>query len=146
MLEDLFWRVRKWRSNGVVIDSHSLLYFSVIHWAALSWSSCMVFLRRFSAAGTNGHLDFNHRCPREDSEASGCSNCFGWFRALWLSEMVAPVWRSSAVWAPDRIGRKSIEVGCRHPVPMSMALLRYLSTRWVCMLLHHVGAQYLAIA
>ena len=61
-----------------------------------------------------------------------------------MSEMVAPVQRSSAGWMPDRIGRNSVGVGRRHPVTMRMASLRHLSIRRVCMLLHHVGAQYSA--
>ena len=34
----------------------------------------MVFLRRFSAAGTNGLLDFSQQCPGEDYETSGCNS------------------------------------------------------------------------
>ena len=137
----LCWWVGKWRCSWVVIDSPSLVYFSVIHWVALTWSSCMVFLKRSIAAGTIVCLNLSHQCPGEDSKICHC-NKFFLIQSTFTDWNVLSSVASSAGWMPDRIGRNSVSVGHGHIVTMCIVLLRHLSIRLVCMLLHHVGTQY----
>ena len=46
---------------------------------------------------------------------------------------------------PERTRRYSVGVGFRHPVTMRKASLIGLSSRCVCALRLHIGAQYLAV-
>ena len=51
---------------------------------------------------------------------------------------------SSAGGMPTSRGSCSTGVGCKHPVIIRRVQFRLTSTKLVCLLLLHVGAQYLA--
>ena len=61
------------------------------------------------------------------------------------SESVIALQRSSAGGMPEGTGRYSMSVGFRHFVTMRKASLISLSSRCVCALRLHTGAQYLAV-
>ena len=115
-----------------------------IHWAARMPNSDKL-CSSVRAAGTNERLDFSLSLLAAWGSVSCPCRMWPGSKELQLAKKsVAPWWRSSAGWMPERTRRLSVGVGRRHPVTMRKAS-RTLSIRRVCALQHQAGAQYSAV-
>ena len=89
---------------------------SALHWWSTQCTTCMLLfsdkLMSCSAAGTNGCLDL--RCyaftlnGQVSAEWSRCPSSMTWH----VRDSVAALWRISAGWIPEMMGRLSADAGC----------------------------------
>ena len=81
----------------------------------------------FYTPETNGYLDFSLSLLAASDSVSWPCRMWPGSNKLQLAEESVTPWRpSSAGWMPERTGRLSTGVGCRHPVTVCKVSLRTL--------------------
>ena len=119
-----------------------MLYVKFVHWAARMPNSNKL-CNSFRAAAANEGLDFSlFLLAACDSLSRPCRMWPGSEELQLAEESVAPWWRSSGGWMPEKTGRLFVGVERRHPVTNRKASLKTLSMRRVCALRPQAGAQY----